>query len=270
MATLSSKETASGCEYDPTPTDGSGSGPGASSIVSAACRSRWARCCSESRRTPLRRYAAPISTNYWNPEDFKDLAELVTAGLVWPLGLVAAALWFTWKNGAVIRQRSESRDCHQLIEEFGVYFSAGVLPPWYYAFELYNGRSSAKACSIVSRRSRLLRTVVGKHGSQSPLGDKLAFPIAQEVSRSGRYNRLQWRRRAARPAWSPVGSLRLTFLKSRFAVVAAPVAERWDYVSEGRYEGSDAQTLSRDELVEHLSANQAEADPRSAPNDRLR
>jgi hypothetical protein len=195
------------------------------------------------------------SANYWNPEDFKDLAELVTAGLIWPVGLVAAALWFTWKNGAVIRKQYGKSRLSQLIEEFGAYFSAGVLPPWYYAFELYNGRCSTK--SLLNRfetKRGYYELLSRKHGSQSPLGDKLAF-----ADRCRKYQV-----RAVQPLAVADGG-RLTCLESNGLpstdLFAKPVrgrggtgAERWDYVGEGRYEGSDAQTLSQDELVEHLSA----------------
>jgi hypothetical protein len=55
---------------------------------------------------PASALRAAFADHYWNPESLGDLAELMIAALIWPVGLVLAAAWFTGKNGAIIAGRS--------------------------------------------------------------------------------------------------------------------------------------------------------------------
>ncbi len=112
----------------------------------------------------------------WNPEDPSDFSELLLASLIWPLGLLAAAGWFLWINGAIIRDRCGKSRARQLAEQLRAYFGAGILPPWSYMFELHDGR--CQPGTLLNRfetKRGIYPLLRAKFGESSPLNDKLAF-----------------------------------------------------------------------------------------------
>jgi hypothetical protein len=196
---------------------------------------------------------AAYAASYWNPDDFKDLAELVSAGFIWPVGLLATALWFTWKNGAIIRERYGKSRVAQVLEEFGAYFSAGVLPPWYYAFELYDGRSSPR--SFLNRfetKKGYYKLLAGRRGSQSPLGDKFEFARRCGIFQVPTVPILALAAEGEVTCFEPDGlppsDLFVKPVKGR----GGRGAERWDHVGGGRYRGSGAGMLDRSAFLERL------------------
>jgi len=196
---------------------------------------------------------ASYAVDYWNPDGALDLAELLAACVIWPVGLLAAALWFTWKNGAIIRERCDKSRIGQFAEELRAYFSAGVLPPWYYAFELYNAHSNAASFlnrfetkrgyyEILSRRLR----------SSSPLGDKLAFA-----------QRCRAFQVPTVPVVASAADGQVTCFEDdgvpRSDLFVKPVrgrggtgAERWDHLGRGRYRRSGSDVLDEVAFLERL------------------
>jgi hypothetical protein len=193
------------------------------------------------------------AANYWNPEDFKDLAELVTAGFIWPICLVAAALWFTWKNGAVIRQQYGKSRLSQVFEEFGAYFSAGVLPPWYYAFELYDGRSSAR--SFLNRfetKKGYYDILARRRGSNSPLGNKLEFARRCRIYQVPTVPILAVAADGEVTCFETDGLPPADLFVKPISGRGGRGAERWDHVGEGCYRGPGAQVFDQSGLLERL------------------
>jgi hypothetical protein len=119
---------------------------------------------------------AAYAAHFWNPEDLVDLTELLLATLIWPVGLAAAVTWFLWMNGGIVRSRCGKSRSRQLTEQLRAYFSAGILPPWYYMFELYDGRCDCR--SFLNRfetKRGIYPLLREKTAASSPLDDKLAF-----------------------------------------------------------------------------------------------
>ena len=75
-----------------------------------------------------------FARRYWRPRAPLEWAELVAALVLWPVALLAASAFFTARNGPVIRRRTGKSVAAQLREQLSLYFSDGVLAPWYYIF----------------------------------------------------------------------------------------------------------------------------------------
>jgi hypothetical protein len=100
---------------------------------------------------------------------------LIVGVVLAPLVVPLAALWFTARNGPVIRQREGKGIVRQLIDQFQLYVSAGILAPWYYILSLHrDGQRRAptflQRCETKWGVFLLLRSRDG-----SPLSDKVAF-----------------------------------------------------------------------------------------------
>lgn len=116
-----------------------------------------------------------FALQYWNPESAAELAELLGAIVLWPIGLLLASAWFTWRNGEVTRLRHGRSLPRQFGDQLKLYFTDGVLPPWYYIFSL-DDDGSHRARTFIERFEtktcyfRLLKTRKG-----TPLTDKGRF-----------------------------------------------------------------------------------------------
>jgi hypothetical protein len=190
---------------------------------------------------------------FWTIDSAQDLAELLTGSLLWPVGLLAAAIWFTWKNGALIRERTGKPALHQFAEELRAYFSAGVLPPWYYAFELYDGRSTARSyLNRFETKKGYYEVLLRRRQSHSPLGNKLRF---EQHCRAYQIQTVPVLAVAAggevvcfEPGGLPRSDLFVKPIRGR----GGRGAERWDYDgSSGRYGCADREFLG-EQLLDRL------------------
>jgi hypothetical protein len=116
-----------------------------------------------------------FARGYWRPRSGRDVAELLTGLIVAPLAVPLAALWFTARNGSVIRDREGKGLLAQFGEQLRLYLSDGIVGPWYYILSLHrDGFSRAptflQRCETKRGIYALLR---GKTGS--PLGEKRKF-----------------------------------------------------------------------------------------------
>ena len=129
-----------------------------------------------SSEAPAAALRGMYAANYWRPTDLSDLTELLLAGVIWPVGLLGAAGWFAWKNGAIIRERCGKSRARQFLEQIRAYFSAGILPPWYYMFELYDGRADCRSyLNRFETKQGYYPIIRRRRGEISPLNDKIAF-----------------------------------------------------------------------------------------------
>jgi hypothetical protein len=118
---------------------------------------------------------AAFTRRYWHPGGASEWTELTVAMLLWPFGLLLACTWFTARNGAVIRRRYGKGIAAQVREQLGLYFSDGILPPWYYIFSLHDD-GEARAPSFIQRfetKTCYFRLLKRRKGT--PLQDKTRF-----------------------------------------------------------------------------------------------
>jgi hypothetical protein len=92
-----------------------------------------------------------FADRYWHPVDFSEWLELLSTFVLWPLIVVLAIIWFTAVNGAVIRRREHKAILAQMAEQAWLYFSTGMLAPWYYIFSLHRERTASRAMTFLQR-----------------------------------------------------------------------------------------------------------------------
>jgi hypothetical protein len=182
------------------------------------------------------------------------LAELLLAGLIWPVGLMAATGWFLWRNGGTVRSRCGASHAKQLAEQLRAYFSAGILPPWYYMFELHDGPAGAR--SYVNRfetKRGIYPLLARKLRSHSSLNDKVAF---EARCRQHQLRAVTVIATIDRGRVTYIGGDRLPaddlFVKP-IRGSGGQGTECWHH-AEGRYTGAVAGPFERQELLRHLAA----------------
>jgi hypothetical protein len=116
-----------------------------------------------------------FALQYWNPESLADWAELLGAVVMWPIGLLIASAWFTWRNGEATRHRHGKSLPRQFGDQLRLYFTDGVLPPWYYIFSLDEdgGRRAETFIERFETKTCYFRLLKPRKGT--PLNDKGRF-----------------------------------------------------------------------------------------------
>jgi Sugar-transfer associated ATP-grasp len=209
------------------------------------------------------RFPAPARTvgraymfRFWRPATFGELLDIVVAILIWPFGMVFCAVWFTWKNGAVIADQFGRSRMGQVADQLRLAATSGLPPPWYYVFELYRAGETRRAPAYLTRaetKQGSNRLLARARDSSSPLVDKEAFarfcnerqlktlPVLFSVDQGQLHST------------SNLRSLPQTdlFLKPACGC-GGRGAERWDYAGNGRYRDIDDRKLSASELLDRL------------------
>jgi hypothetical protein len=189
---------------------------------------------------------------YWRPRSGGDALALALALALWPLVWAAIAAMFLRRNGAIIRQRTGRPVFRQLTDQLRLYFSSGVLPPWYYIFELHSDPTPERARSYIYRwESKGGVIPLLKEGPRAPLselGDKAEFAelcarhqvrtaAVLGVLKEGRFDRL--------------GDLDRNLFVKPLSGRGGKGAERWDYAA-GTYRDPTGNEMDRERLIEHL------------------
>lgn len=116
-----------------------------------------------------------FARRYWHPHDAAEWAELIAAILLWPFAFLIAAAWYTLRNGPVIRKRCGKSVAAQLGEQLKLYFTAGVLAPWYYIFSLHDDGDERAPTFIQRFETKTCYFRLLKRRKGSPLQDKTRF-----------------------------------------------------------------------------------------------
>lgn len=193
---------------------------------------------------PLR---SAFAHRYWHPDGLGEWSELMGGLMLWPLALVVACLWFTWRSGSAIRGRHHKGVAAQLGEQLKLYFSAGVLAPWYYIFSLHDD-GEGRAGTFIERFEtktcyfRLLKPFKG-----TPLNDKDRFARFCEGHGIRCVPTLMHLEGQDPARYLPDQDL---FVKPA-AGRGGRGAERWDRVGPSSFSGPGGQ-LSGDDLLQRL------------------
>ena len=197
---------------------------------------------------------AAVVHRYWRPLGFSEWLELLLAFVVWPFALLAGALWFTARNGVIVGARSGRGIAAQFGDQLKLYFAAGVAPPWYYIFSLYDGEGAERARTYLQRfetKPAIFPLLKRKGGT--PLNDKARF--AEFCRERGiRCSETIALLHGSTPAQAlPDRDL---FVKPNNAR-GGRGAERWDVIGESRFAGPGGEQLSGPELLDRLAARSA-------------
>jgi len=197
--------------------------------------------------------ASPIdqafARRYWHPKGLNEWISLAEGLALWPLGVIGASLWYSARNGPTIKRRGGKTVRRQLAEQLRLYFSAGVLGPWYYLFSLDEDGSSDRARSFLQRfETKTSLFPLLKQSGGSPLNNKARF--AEHCAKSG----LRTVELIAHLDGSPA-DVRLPdrdlFVK-RATGRGGRGAERWNRVAPFVYEGPGVERLAADQLLDRL------------------
>lgn len=192
---------------------------------------------------------AVFAAQYWHPQTFADVAELALALIAWPIGLLGGALWYTARNGEVVRRRTGKGIARQLKEQLRLYFSAGVLAPWYYLFSLDEDPSAARARTFFQRfETKPVLFVLLKRRKGSPLNDKARFADYCRAHRLPCVETLVRFDRKQSVAALPDRDLFVKPSRGR----GGRGAERWDRAAPGVFSGPQGEQLEARELFARL------------------
>jgi len=193
--------------------------------------------------------------HFWRPASAGEWFDIVAAILLWPIAVISCSLWYTRRNGAIVAERFGRSKSAQMADQLRLATTSGLLPPWYYIFEIYRPGAMRYARSYLTRGET-------KHGayvllakarrSSSPLGDKEAFARfcaehqinALPVLLSVRDGNLCW----GTAEFLPAADLFVKPVHGR----GGRGAERWDYAGHGIYRHGNAQVLSAAQLLDRL------------------
>lgn len=196
----------------------------------------------------------------WQEHDLLGKAGLLLGLLAWLPIVLAMTAWSTALNGSTIRWQVGKGRTRQAIEQLWFAARHGVLPPWYYMFELFDPVQQAKAPNYVHRfelKNGLLqilrRGVAAKR--RTPTQNKIAF--LKRCAKAGirtlptlaifKAGRLQLHR----------GTRAQMFSQDLFVKPSrgrgGEGAGLWQHSAEG-YRLQDGALLSQQQLVQHLAA----------------
>ena len=207
-------------------------------------------------QAPDRVLRRAYARRYWRPRDWRARAQLALALLIWPFAVLGLQISFTLKNGGAVA-RGFGRPVHrQLLDQLRLYLGAGVLPPWYYVFELHRRPSTGQARDFIYRwesKAGFLRLL--KEGARAPASELNNKALFAEHCREHQI------RTAPVLAVLSGGGVEYCALPAEFEtdLFVKPVvgrggkgAQRWDLVERGTYESTSGERLSRDQLCGRL------------------
>ena len=207
-------------------------------------------------RTPEAVIRRAYARRYWRPRSAAELSYLALAIIVWPIVLVGLQVAFTVKNGRQVARRFNRPIHRQLLDQSHLYLSAGVLPPWYYIFELYRQPCSGYARDFIYRWEskggvmRLLRE--GDRAPSSELNDKAEFAEHCRRHQLSAVPVLVVFRDGAAEQRCHLSDLATDLFVKPVCGRGGKGARRWDFAS-GLYHGGGNRWLTRDELFSWLA-----------------
>lgn len=194
------------------------------------------------RHSPGKLVRSAYRRHYWTPHSRGESFELMLGLILSPVLLLAMILWFTARNGSTIKAQTGRSIWAQVADQLWLYLKAGVLPPWYYIYELHrhpvkrSARSFIQRCECKNGVPALLKDL---RPPVSELTDKAAFadwcgnrgiptvPVLAVVREDG-VEGVQSMDDLARDLFvKPVNGK------------GGRGAERWDYLGEGRHRSPD-------------------------------
>jgi hypothetical protein len=193
---------------------------------------------------------------FWHPHTLSEIGALCVALLIWPFALAGMGVAFLFKNGRIVAERSNRSVPRQMLDQLRLYAAAGVLPPWYYIFELHRRPLKSHARGFIYRwesKAGVMRLL--KEGGRQPLSavnDKAEF-----------FEHCQAHQVAAAPVLAVIreGTIEQHAHPAELDtdLFVKPVcgrggkgAERWDRTGADRYQNSQGEELGREELFARL------------------
>lgn len=195
------------------------------------------------------------SRRFWAFKRPSELVELAVGLLLAAPILLALSAWFLWKNGALVASQFQRPVHSQFADHLRLYFGAGVLPPWYYIYELYKRPLKRHARGFIYRwesKNGVIALLKERRPPASIVSDKIAF--AEHCQKAGiatvpvlgfaRDGEVRW---LSEEAWASDWFVKPVDGKGGKGI------ERWVRISPDRLCGADGQPVAQDEVIRRLA-----------------
>jgi hypothetical protein len=113
----------------------------------------------------------------WKERGFRGRMGVFAHFLLWPLIVFGTMAWLTALNGRAVQRRSGKGRIRQLRDQLYLAARHGILPPWYYMFDLFDDELLEHAGQYLRRDETKggLFKVIRKRGTKRILKDKVRF-----------------------------------------------------------------------------------------------
>ena len=138
----------------------------------------WAKAPGD--RSPASRIHKVYARAMWRERDALGRAALIARFVIWPIVVLGPIGYFIWHNGAAIRRRTGRGVPAQIIDQLVLAARYGILPPWYYMFELFRTENRARANDYLHRyeTKRALYGWLKRHVEKAPEPLMLPFSMS--------------------------------------------------------------------------------------------
>ncbi|MEO8454990.1 MAG: sugar-transfer associated ATP-grasp domain-containing protein [Sphingomicrobium sp.] len=185
---------------------------------------------------------------YWHPDDLGEWSQLLSAVIAWPIAILLASAWYTWRNGGIIRRRHGKGRSLQFLEQLRLYFSVGVLAPWYYVFSLHDDGASRAPTFIQRFETKRYYFPLLKPQKGTPLNDKGRFADYCNEHGIRCVETLMCLQGEDPHRALPERDLFVKPTKGR----GGRGTERWDHVGPSRFTGPNGKQLDGGDLLARL------------------
>jgi hypothetical protein len=214
--------------------------------------------------TPGGKLRVAYARHFWDLRRPSEWLDVALALLLWPAVLLGLAILFLWRNGAAVAAKAKRPLHRQFLDQMRLYFTAGVLPPWYYIYELYDRPRNRDARSFIYRcesKTGVLAMLKCMRAPYSIVSDKVEFaaqcrwfriptvPVLA-VAKSGRF---EW--------MVDPGEGQADWFVKPIDGKGGKNIERWDHVGDGRYRGNTGEIVDGAWLIARF-ADESWAMPR--------
>ncbi|MEO8176288.1 MAG: sugar-transfer associated ATP-grasp domain-containing protein [Sphingomicrobium sp.] len=193
-----------------------------------------------------------------HPQRMEDALALIVALLLWPAAVAGMVVAFLFVNGTVVARRSQRSLHRQLFDQLRLYLTAGVLPPAYYMYELYDHPASSYARNFIYRcESKAGVMTLLKEGVRKPttiLNDKVACAEFCQLHQIATIPVLAAFRDGIAQIQTSPEELDTDLFVKLINGKGGKGAERWDCIAGGLYRNPAGRELSRTSLFERLAA----------------
>jgi hypothetical protein len=208
--------------------------------------------------SPLTIIRRAYAHRYWRPRNAAEAAELIAALLLWPVALAAMITIYLARHGPLVAKRSGRSLWRQFLDQVWLYAVAGVLPPWYYIYELHErplkrcARGFLFRCESKGGLFDLLTE--GEAPPRSNVSDKLVF--AQHCAAQGiaTIPILAVAREGVIDRKGDEGGFDCDLFVKRVRGKGGREVEGWNYIGNGRYRDELGRELDREALLERHAA----------------
>ncbi|RBM09742.1 hypothetical protein NJLHNGOC_01595 [Novacetimonas cocois] len=89
--------------------------------------------------------------HYWRPEERSEWLDIAVAFMLWIPGIIVLSIISTHRNASYARRNFGKTIPHQFLDQIIIGMTTGILPPWYYIFDLYKKDHRSSYLSYIGR-----------------------------------------------------------------------------------------------------------------------